>query len=235
MHSLESAVNVILVVSHEKLNVEMQRTYGNRITVVKIPKSGGVCTLWSLDGFCFSTHMLAQAVELDVHYRQRVHAQQLYNYFYGQVIAPPRGLSTTAVGDADFEGHLAPSSSVISFGELSFLRIGESEFELPPFRLSLLRETVGSRVVLPYPESMAPSSALPIGATRTVNEMQPISLEPSSPGSGLLNAIVALLSPPVHLEETERYDEEVLDLPVSGFLAMLVPLYLFFFAVLIED
>ena len=37
------AVNVILVVGHEKLNVEMQRTYGNRMTVVKIPKSGGVC------------------------------------------------------------------------------------------------------------------------------------------------------------------------------------------------
>ena len=36
-------VNVILVVGHEKLNVEMQRTYGNRMTVVKIPKSGGVC------------------------------------------------------------------------------------------------------------------------------------------------------------------------------------------------
>lgn len=35
-------VNVILVVGHEKLNVEMQRTYGNRMSVVKIPKSGGV-------------------------------------------------------------------------------------------------------------------------------------------------------------------------------------------------
>lgn len=36
------SVNAILVVGHEKLNVEMQRTYGNRIAVVKIPKSGGV-------------------------------------------------------------------------------------------------------------------------------------------------------------------------------------------------
>jgi len=72
------------------------------------------------------------------------------------------------------------------------------------------------------PESMAPSSALPIGATRTVNEMQPIPIDPASPGSGLLNAIVALLALPMHAEETERYDEEVLDLPVSGFLAMFV-------------
>jgi len=37
-----STVNVILVVGHEKLNVEMQRNYGSRMTVVKIPKSGGV-------------------------------------------------------------------------------------------------------------------------------------------------------------------------------------------------
>jgi polyribonucleotide 5'-hydroxyl-kinase len=43
-----ATVNVILVVGHEKLNVEMQRTYGNRMTVVKIPKSGGVC----ISSFC---------------------------------------------------------------------------------------------------------------------------------------------------------------------------------------
>lgn len=36
------AVNVILVVGHEKLNVEMQRMFGQDLTVVKIPKSGGV-------------------------------------------------------------------------------------------------------------------------------------------------------------------------------------------------
>jgi polyribonucleotide 5'-hydroxyl-kinase len=77
-----------------------------------------------------------------------------------------------------------------------------------------------------FSESMAPSSALPIGATRTVNEMQPIPLDPASHGSGLLNAIVALLAPPVHAEETERYDEEVLDLPASGFLAMFVSLFI---------
>ena len=71
--------------------------------------------------------MLVQVVELDVQYRQRVHAQQLHTYFYGQAIAPPRGLSASAIGDADFDGHLAPSSSVIPFSELSFLRIGESK------------------------------------------------------------------------------------------------------------
>jgi hypothetical protein len=40
------SVNVIIVVGHEKLNVEMQRTYGKDIIVVKIPKSGGVSSIW---------------------------------------------------------------------------------------------------------------------------------------------------------------------------------------------
>lgn len=45
-------VNVILIVGHEKLNVEMQRTYGNRIEVVKIPKSGGVRMCRSCEADC---------------------------------------------------------------------------------------------------------------------------------------------------------------------------------------
>lgn len=40
--SSHDPVNVILVVGHEKLNAEMQRLYGSQLTVVKIPKSGGV-------------------------------------------------------------------------------------------------------------------------------------------------------------------------------------------------
>lgn len=68
-------------------------------------------------------------------------------------------------------------------------------------------------------ESMAPSSALPIGGTRIVSEMQPVLIDPAQPGSGLLNALVALLAPP-HPDEAERYDEEILDLNVIGFLVM---------------
>lgn len=49
MLHLPDSVNVIIVIGHEKLNVEMQRLFGGqnqsrRITVVKIPKSGGVRT-----------------------------------------------------------------------------------------------------------------------------------------------------------------------------------------------
>jgi len=68
---------------------------------------------------------------------------------------------------------------------------------------------------------MAPSSALPIGATRVVSEMQPVQIDPSQIGSRLLNAILALLSPP-NPDENERYDEEILDLTVTGFIVVYV-------------
>ncbi|KAG6916611.1 Cleavage polyadenylation factor subunit clp1 [Tephrocybe rancida] len=166
-------INVILVVGHEKLNVEMQRTYGSQLTVVKVPKSGGV-------------------VELDHNYRERIHNDQLHTYMYGQIIPPPPGIaSATAGGEALTELTLAPSSTVISFDDLTIFRVGA--------------------------ETMAPSSALPIGATRVVSEMQPVPVDPSQPGSGLLNAVLGLLAPP-NPEESERYDEEILDLTITGFL-----------------
>lgn len=71
------------------------------------------------------------------------------------------------------------------------------------------------------PGSMAPSSALPIGAERVVSELQPIPIDPSQRGTGLLNAVVALLAPQ-NPDESERYDEEVLDLPVSAFFVVCV-------------
>ena len=68
-------------------------------------------------------------------------------------------------------------------------------------------------------ETMAPASALPIGATRVVSEMQPLAVDPGAPGSGLHGAVLALLADP-HPDESERYDEEVLDLHVVGFVVM---------------
>ncbi|KAI0780453.1 Pre-mRNA cleavage complex II protein Clp1-domain-containing protein [Trametes elegans] len=172
-------INAILVVGHEKLNVEMQRTYGSRITVVKIPKSGGV-------------------VELDSAYRERVHKYQFHNYFYGHLIEPPPGLSTKAYIQAgeqtpDLTMHLSPSSMTVNFGDITIYRIGE--------------------------ETMAPSSALPIGAARVVSEMQPLLVDPAQTGSGLYNAVLAILAPS-NPDETERYDEEILDLPVVGYVVV---------------
>jgi len=68
---------------------------------------------------------------------------------------------------------------------------------------------------------MAPSSALPIGAARVISEMQPVLIDPSQPGSGLLNAVLAILAP-FNTDERERYDEEILDLTVMGFAVMYV-------------
>ncbi|PBK92963.1 hypothetical protein ARMGADRAFT_1012667 [Armillaria gallica] len=168
-------INVILVVGHEKLNVEMQRAYGSRLTVVKIPKSGGV-------------------VELDLGYRERVNNYQMHTYMYGQVIQPPAGISASSVSADTFTDMiLSPSSSVINFDDLTIYRIGAA--------------------------TMAPSDALPVGAKRVVSETQPVLVNPSQPGSGLLNAVLALLSP-FNPDENERYDEEILDLTVVGFLVI---------------
>lgn len=169
-------INVILVIGHEKLNIEMQRAYGSQITVVKIPKSGGV-------------------VELDPSYRDRIRQTQLHTYFYGESFTHPPGLSSTAVygGESLSDLVLSPASTTVGFEELTVWQIGE--------------------------KTLAPSSALPVGATRAVSEMQPLLIDPSKPGSGLLNAVLALLAP-ANENENERYDEEVLDLPVVGFLVV---------------
>lgn len=74
-------------------------------------------------------------------------------------------------------------------------------------------------------DTMAPSDALPVGAVRTVSEMQPVLVNPALPGSGLLNAVLALLAP-TNPDENERYDEEILDLPVVGFLIVYLSLSL---------
>jgi polyribonucleotide 5'-hydroxyl-kinase len=68
---------------------------------------------------------------------------------------------------------------------------------------------------------LAPSSALPIGAARMLSEMQPVLVDPASSNSGLLNSILALLAP-FNPDESERYDEEILDLSVVGFLVVYV-------------
>ena len=209
---------MILVVGHEKLNVEMQRTYGNRMTVVKIPKSGGVCIIY---GFLFSP-----PTRLDAGRRARraISATRPRPATAHLLLRPDYSASPWAISLDNRRRRFRRTSRAQQLRHpvqrALFPAHRRKSAELPP---PPSREVVSQLTYcLSIPESMAPSSALPIGATRTVNEMQPINLDPASPGSGLLNAIVALLALPTHPEETERYDEEVLDLPVSGFLAMFV-------------
>ena len=104
----------------------MQRTYGGRITVVKIPKSGGV-------------------VELDALYRARVHRYQMHAYFYGERFAPPPGMPSMAsalaatgylvAGEQPMDFTLAPASSVVGFGDLQVWRIGEGKWAMVLRRL----------------------------------------------------------------------------------------------------
>ena len=118
-------VNVIIVVGHEKLNVEMQRTYGSQLAVVKIPKSGGVSSLLILFQITALRGYGEQVVELDHAYKERVHGYQLHAYMYGHVIPSPMGVSNGTVGgEALSDLALAPSSTVINFGDLSIYRIG---------------------------------------------------------------------------------------------------------------
>ncbi|KAF8919363.1 hypothetical protein CPB85DRAFT_1373536 [Mucidula mucida] len=163
-------INVILVVGHEKLNAEMQKAFGSKLTVV---------------------------VELDMGYRERVQSHQLHTYMYGQVIKPPAGISPSAVNNDTFSDIvLSPSSTVIGFDDLTIYRIGAGTY----FSATM----------------MAPSDALPVGAKRVVSETQPVRVEPSQPGSGLLNAVLALLSS--SNPDVEMYDEAILDCTIIGFL-----------------
>jgi len=162
-------VNVVIVIGNEKLYIEMQRMFDQHrdISVVKIPKSGGV-------------------VELEYNYRERVHNYQIRSYFYGPKIDLPPGVTdATLGGEALSDLTLAPYSTVVSFTDLVIYRIGGAE-------------------------SLAPSSALPIGAQRTISELQPILVDPAQPGSGLLNSVLAILS---NVEESEN----IVETDVAGF------------------
>ncbi|CCA66691.1 related to Pre-mRNA cleavage complex II protein Clp1 [Serendipita indica DSM 11827] len=193
-------VNTILVLGNEKLTFEMQNLFNtdvsphaSPINVVKIPRSAGVA-------------------ELDSSYRERVQAYQVKNYFYGAPIQLPLELAnanSNAFGDgqgpnlaglklggeaAIMDLVLSPHSSVIAFDDISIYRIGQDSF--------------------------APSSALPIGASRALSEMQPVKIDPSQPGSGIVNTMLALLSLTAPSDPTASIDEEIIDSDVIGFIVM---------------
>ena len=137
-----SLVNIIVVVGHEKLNVEMQRLFGTytstnpNITIVKIPKSGGVGLCSSPPRFVILT-MIVQVVEIDHAYRERLHAHQLRTYFYGTTLFLPKNMTEASAnlgGEASTELTLSPYSSAISFDDILIYRIGGGE-SIVPFSL----------------------------------------------------------------------------------------------------
>ncbi|CAE6523617.1 unnamed protein product [Rhizoctonia solani] len=165
-------INTILIMGHDKLNVELQRIFGNSsgITVLKVPKSGGV-------------------VEVDYAYHARVITSQIRAYFYGTPLyLPPSVNPATAQlgGEATTETTLSPFSVTLNANELQIYRIGST--------------------------ALAPSSALPIGATRAIGEIQPVRVDIES--GGILHSVLALLAP----FDSPPSDDMLLRREVSGFL-----------------
>ncbi|KAK0553124.1 Cleavage polyadenylation factor subunit clp1 [Tilletia horrida] len=206
-------VDTIIVLGHDKLNIELTRLYGHPgsgVTVIKLPKSGGV-------------------VELDDVYRARLRTLQVRSYFYGgsgpaKITIPdlsdPEGKATKEVPLPGHDESLGGVSTLSSFSST-----------LPIDLMWIWR--VGA-------EAMAPSSALPIGAQRTVTQTQLVKLDPgtsSADQATLLHSIVALIQTPrgigpkvgaakaraeagveTHEDEDELTDDEILGSPVLGFI-----------------
>jgi len=220
-----SVVNVILVVGQEKLSAEMKKHYSKQLTVIKVPKSGGV----SFSGYPDLVRRdinVTKVVDLDNSFHERLHSHQIRTYMYGTNLHPPPGIPTDSIsvaGEPNNDLILSPASTTVNLHELSIFRIGTGEHQIYPFYPSTVH--LMSMVVPSYGglniniETMAPASALPIGAKRIVSEMQPISVDASLPGSGLLNRVLAIMAP-FNPDESERYDEEILDLTVKGFVVV---------------
>lgn len=104
---LTSTVDTILVLSHEKLSIDLTRMFPSQ-TVLRLPKSGGV-------------------VDLDEHYRTLIQAFQIRSYFYGEPQIPGNltSLGGKMVGLA---GQLTPYSFQIGWETLTIVRVGEGKF-----------------------------------------------------------------------------------------------------------
>ncbi|CDU26208.1 related to Pre-mRNA cleavage complex II protein Clp1 [Sporisorium scitamineum] len=199
-------IDTIVVLGHEKLNLEMTKLFASvaetseipgsagqklpRVNVIKLPKSGGV-------------------VELDETYRSRLKALQVKTYFYGgssvgSATAEGGVLKTVLPGHADPLGgipSLSPYSTTIPFDLLEIYKVGQ--------------------------ESLAPSSALPIGASRTVTETQLVKLDPTNSAAdqtSLLHSVLALIQPPrggggagQPDSSTNPTDDEIIGAPILGF------------------
>lgn len=205
-------MDTIVVLGHEKLNIEMGKIFGvagSGVGVIKLPKSGGV-------------------VEIDQTFKQRLRSLQVRNYFYGGSQAAKaikgegvdkvegeeeeeekpatNGFSSIVPGHAEPLGGLtalSPYSTTIPFDLLEVYKVGQ--------------------------ENMAPSSALPIGAARVVTATQLIKLDPSTSAidqSQLLHSVLALVQAPRggggpgvadSKVEPPPSDDEILGAPILGF------------------
>jgi polyribonucleotide 5'-hydroxyl-kinase len=184
----------------------MTKMFGTAADTAEIPGSGGqrlprvsVIKLPKSGG----------VVELDETYRSRLEALQVKTYFYGGSAHKGAGQEggvpkVVLPGHADPLGgvpSLSPYSTTIPFDLLEIYKIGQ--------------------------ESLAPSSALPIGASRTVTETQLVKLDPTNSAAdqtSLLHSVLALIQPPrggggagQPDSSTNPTDDEIIGAPILGF------------------
>lgn len=210
------SVDTIVVLGNEKLNIEMAKLFGGAgsgIGVIKLPKSGGV-------------------VELDQPFKQRLRALQVRTYFYGgsQAAKVVKGEGVEGV-DGDEEDRKPADNEINSIVPSH----GEPLGRLPS--LNPYSTTIPFDLLEVYKvgqENMAPSSALPIGASRAVTSTQLIKLDPSSSSidqSLLLHSVLALIQAPRggggpgvpdSKVEPPPIDDEILGAPILGFVHVLV-------------
>lgn len=134
--------------------------------------------------------------DLDAAYKERIQNYQLRNYFYGAPLQLPEELAGQSAGSLKLGGEasmdltLSPHSTVLSFDDIHIYRIGQ--------------------------ESFAPTSALPIGASRILGEMQPVKIDPSQPGARIVGSLLAVSS----LVGVPESEEDIVDADVIGFIVI---------------
>ena len=206
-------IDTIVVLGHEKLNLELTRIYANDTSghaprIVKVPRSGG-------------------AVEVDEVYKQKLHDLQIRSYFYGM---PPALTKEAAVTSMSMNDENTPASIPAGLDEHlgAVPTLSPYSTTIPLDLLSIYR--VGQ-------DRVAPSSALPIGAERVLSEMQVVKLDPvnsSSDMSMLLHSVLALVEPPPQNQSKDETsssddpghhdyeDDELLGAAILGFVHVYV-------------
>ncbi|WFD07716.1 polynucleotide 5'-hydroxyl-kinase [Malassezia vespertilionis] len=192
-------VDVLVVLGHEKLNLELTKIFSANADapqIVKVPKSGG-------------------AVDVDDLYKQKVQDLQIRSYFYGMGVPKPQesGLANEDGAPHEnshvFPSHMEPLGGVPTLNPYSFT--------IPLDLLEIYR--VGQ-------DRIAPSSALPIGAERAMDGLQVVKLDPvnsASDLSSLLHSVLVLVEPPrgggepgKPDSECERTEDELLGASLVG-------------------
>lgn len=177
-------IDLVLVLGQEKVTIDLTRIFANqaegftnpRVTVLKLPKSGGVA-------------------EIDEEAKARLRANQVRTYFYGGS-GTNSATKKKAAKDAGVDEGEAASKSKAADGD----RGTDSLAGLPA--LNPYSQTIPLDLLEVYrvgQESMAPSSALPIGASRALSASTLTQLDPlnsAADQASLLNAVLALVDPP---------------------------------------